>query len=77
MAKPKELLRYTAQYRKIPSGYMGQVVEWSEIITEGETLEECRASLRDALHEMIRAYRESGKEIPRGGGLLEQVPVEI
>ena len=70
-------LSYTAKYTKIKSGYMGQLVEWPEVITEGRTLEECRASLRDALHEMIQAYLQLGKEIPQGGGvLLEQIPVE-
>ena len=68
---------YTAKYLKISSGYMGQLVEWPEVITEGKDLEECRAMLRDALHEMVLAYRELGKEIPSGNALLEQLPVEL
>lgn len=68
---------YTAKYTKISSGYMGQLVEWPEVITEGKTLEECRELLKDALHEMMVAYRQQGKEIPIGGALLEQVPIEI
>ena len=71
------LSHYTAKYTKIKSGYMGQLVEWPEVITEGATLEECRDMLKDALSEMIEAYREQGKEIPVGGDLLEQVPVEL
>ena len=67
---------YTARYTKITSGYMGQVVEWPEVITEGKTIEECRVMLRDALQEMMHAYRQEGKEIPHGGDLLEQVLVE-
>jgi predicted RNase H-like HicB family nuclease len=67
---------YTAKYTKIASGYMGQVVEWPEVITEGRTIEECREMLRDALQEMTQAYREQGKEIPSGGALVEQVLVE-
>ena len=55
---------------------MGQVVEWPEVITEGKTMEECREMLRDALQEMMQAYRQEGKEIPLGGDLLEQVFVE-
>lgn len=55
---------YTAKYTKISSGYMGQLVEWPEVITEGKTLDECREMLRDALKEMIMAYRQQGKEIP-------------
>ena len=67
---------YTAKYTKISSGYMGQLVEWPEVITEGKTIEECRADLRDALREMILAYKQQGKEIPLGGDLLEQVLIE-
>lgn len=56
---------------------MGQLVEWPEVITEGTTIEECREMLKDALHEMVLAYKQQGKEIPAGGGLLEQLPIEI
>jgi len=67
---------YTAKYTKISSGYMGQLVEWPEVITEGKTIEECRAMLRDALREMILAYKQQEKEIPLGGDLMEQMLVE-
>ncbi len=68
---------YTARYIKIDSGYMGQLVEWPEVITEGRTLEECREMLQDALQEMIMAYQQENKEIPIGRALLEQIPVEV
>jgi predicted RNase H-like HicB family nuclease len=68
---------YTATYIKIPSGYMGQLIDWPEVITEGATLEECREMLRDALQEMIAAYKQQNKEIPSGKALIEQVPVEV
>ena len=68
---------YTAKYIKIQSGYMGQFVEWPEVITEGKTLEECREMMQDALKEMILAYREQNREIPQGRALLEQIPVEV
>lgn len=71
------LKSYTAKYTKVESGYMGQLVEWPEVITEGKTLEECREMLKDALREMILAYRQQGKEIPIGGGLIEQLPIEV
>ena len=67
---------YTAKYTKISSGYMGQLVEWPEVITEGKTIEECREMLRDALREMILACKQQDKEIPLGGALLEQMLVE-
>jgi len=73
----KSLSHYTVKYIKVQSGYTGQLVEWPEVVTEGRTLDACRASLRDALSAMIQAYRSLDKEIPLGGSLLEQIPVEI
>ena len=55
---------YLVKYVETSSGFMGQVVEWPEVISEGETLTECRESVEDALKEMILAYRQLGKEIP-------------
>jgi predicted RNase H-like HicB family nuclease len=68
---------FTAKYIKIDTGYMGQLVEWPEVITEGKDVEECREMLEDALQEMILAYREQDKEIPAGRALFEQIPVEV
>lgn len=67
---------YTGKYTKTESGYMEQLVEWPEVVTEGATIEECRELLRDALREMVAAYRREGMEVPLGGALLEQVAVE-
>jgi predicted RNase H-like HicB family nuclease len=71
------MINYTAKYTKIASGYMGQLIEWPEVITEGKDLEDCRAMLRDALNEMILAYKELGKEVPLGNALIEQIPAEV
>lgn len=68
---------YTAKYTRIEKGYMGQLVEWPEVVTEGKTLEECREMLHDALNEMILAYKQQQKEIPKGGALIEQIPAEV
>lgn len=68
---------YTAKYIKVSTGYMGQLVEWTEVVTEGKDIEECRLMLRDAVQEMILAYRQQGKEIPLGNSLIEQMPIEI
>ena len=65
-------MTYTATYRKIPSGYMGQVVEWPQVITEGKDLEECRAMIKDALREMIAAVKDDG-ELPPGSVLYEPI----
>ena len=71
------LQNYTAKYTKITSGYMGQIIEWPEVVTEGKDIEECRIMLRDALNEMVLAYIEQRKELPLGGALIEQVPIEV
>jgi predicted RNase H-like HicB family nuclease len=71
------LSNFTAKYKKISSGYMGQIVEWPEVVTEGKTLEECREMLEDALKEMMLAYLELKKEIPYGRVLFEPITLEV
>ena len=71
------LQSYTAKYTKVDAGYMGQIIEWPEIITEGKDLEECRLMLRDATQEMVLAYQQQNKEIPLGNSLIEQMPIEV
>ena len=69
---------YTTKYTIIKSGYMGQLIEWPEVITEGKTIEECRSLLHDALNQMVLAYREQDKEIPvSSGALIEQIPIGV
>ena len=58
---------YSTKYTKLAAGYMGQLVEWPEVITEGKNLDDCRQLLQDALQEMILAYRQQHKDIPVGG----------
>ena len=57
------LKTYTAKYTRISSGYMGQLVEWPEVITEGKSLDDCRELLQDALREMIVANKELAERI--------------
>jgi predicted RNase H-like HicB family nuclease len=71
------LRSYTVKYTKIGSVYMGQLIEWPEVITEGKNIEDCRVMIRDAIREMTLAYQQQQKEIPLGGCLIEQVPVEV
>jgi predicted RNase H-like HicB family nuclease len=69
---------FTARFTKIDSGYMGELIEWPEVITEGSDLEDCRRMLEDALREMVLAYHESGKEIPAtNAALTEPIAVEV
>ena len=68
---------YTAKYVKLSEGYMGQIVEWPEVVTEGKDIEDCRSMLKDALQQMVLAYTELGKPIPQGSVLYEQLPIDL
>ncbi|GHV53644.1 hypothetical protein FACS1894216_12020 [Synergistales bacterium] len=65
------MLSYTACYTKTESGYTGQLLEWPEVITEGETIEDCREMLEDAAREMIEVYKEDKMSIPQGHVFFE------
>ena len=66
----------TARYVKTSSGYMGQIFEWPEVVTEGENLEECRKSLQDALQQMVLAHEEQGISPPVEHSLFEPISIE-
>lgn len=66
-------MKYTACYTQIENGYMGQLLEWPEVISEGATIEECRDMLADALTEMTIVCREDGIPIPEPRVLFEQL----
>lgn len=67
---------FTARYIRTDSGYMGQIIEWPEVVTEGADLEDCRVFLRDALEQMILAQRDLGREVPEEHALFEPLTVE-
>ncbi len=67
---------FLAVYQRVSRGYMGRVVGFPGVISEGRTLDECRDSLQDALHEMVLAYRDAGEPLPMGEPLIEPLVVE-
>jgi predicted RNase H-like HicB family nuclease len=71
------MVGYTARYVKTEHGYMGQLLEWPEVVTEGADIEECERSLEDATNEMAVAYRELGKPIPVEHALFQTIMVEV
>jgi len=73
----EKIENYTARYVRTKSGYVGQLIEWPEVVTEGKDLDDARDSLRDALNEMILAYKESNRELPMGSALFEPMPVVV
>ena len=66
---------YTIHYTKTESGYTGQLLEWPEVISEGATLEECRAMAEDAALEMAAVYKEDGISIPHERSIFESITI--
>lgn len=70
-------MQFTACYPKLDDGYMGQLLEWPNVITSGKDLEECEFMLKDAAREMAIAYYECGEEIPSLPFTVKPISVAI
>jgi len=71
---------FTAVYEEVPAeqggGYMGYVEEVPGAITEGETLEETRENLKDALQLVLETNRDLlGTPVPPRRILREKISV--
>ncbi len=55
-------LHLTAVFRKVPEGYIGFVEELPGANTQGATLEEARANLKEAVGLVIEANRTLAQE---------------
>lgn len=55
------MLSLTAVYRKVPEGYIAFVEELPGANSQGDTLQEARASLREAVELVIAASREQSR----------------
>jgi predicted RNase H-like HicB family nuclease len=54
--------QFTAVFRKVPEGYIGFVEELPGANTQGATLEEVRANLREAVALVLEANRALSHE---------------
>ena len=59
-------LELTAIFQQVPEGYIGFVEELPGANTQGSTLEEARANLREAVQLVIDANRSMAEETLRG-----------
>ena len=64
---------YTAKYTRTETGFTGQIVQWPEVVSEAETLEECRHLLNEALKAAVLARRQRALDIPAGGSLEDVI----
>ncbi len=72
-------MQFTACYTKLEEtgGYMGQLLEWPNVITSGKDLEECEFMLKDAAREMALAYYEDGIEIPQETFIVKPISIAV
>jgi predicted RNase H-like HicB family nuclease len=56
------LIELTAVFQKVPEGYIGFVEELPGANTQGTTLEEARANLREAIQLVLAAKRTLAEE---------------
>jgi predicted RNase H-like HicB family nuclease len=65
-------LQLTAVFRKVPEGYIGFVEELPGANTQGATLEEARANLREAVELMLEANRALTEEDLAGADVIRE-----
>jgi len=66
-------LELTAIFRAAPEGgYVASVMELPGAITQGDTLEEARENLRDAVMLLIQASRELSREMVGDGEVIRE-----
>ena len=55
-------MQFTAVYKEVPEGYIGFVEELPGANTQGKTLEETRANLKEAIEMTLEANRLLAEE---------------
>ena len=69
-------LEFTAVYRPVVEGYIGFVEELSGANTQGETLEEVRANLKEAVGLILEANRTLASEVAGGADVIRE-PLKV
>ena len=67
-------LAFTAVFKKVPEGYVAFVEELPGANTQGETLEEARENLREAVEMVLDANRALVREESRGSHFRADFP---
>lgn len=75
-------LKFTAVYEEVPKeeggGYVAYVEELPGAITQGESLEEARDNLRDAIELLLETNRALARETQAGHKVIhEQIAVSV
>jgi predicted RNase H-like HicB family nuclease len=62
----------TAVFQKVPEGYIGYVEELPGANTQGDTLEEARENLKEAIALVLEANRELAEERIAGADVIRE-----
>jgi predicted RNase H-like HicB family nuclease len=65
-------MRLTAVYMKVPEGYVAFVEELPGANTQGETPEEARANLEEAVTMVLDANRELSEQSLKGSAVIRE-----
>ena len=65
-------IQLTAVYRKVPEGYVAFVEEVPGANTQGATLDEARANLREAVELVLAANRELAEQDLEGHDVIRE-----
>jgi predicted RNase H-like HicB family nuclease len=69
-------MSFTAVFQKVPEGYIGFVEELPGVNTQGDTLEEARDNLREAVQLVLDANRQLAEEDLLGRDVIrEEFPI--
>ena len=68
-------MRLTAVYMKVPEGYIAFVEEVPGANTQGETIEEARANLEEALAMVLETNRELSEQSLEGSEVIRETMV--
>jgi predicted RNase H-like HicB family nuclease len=69
-------MKLTAVYLKVPEGYIGFVEELPGANTQGETLEEAKVNLEEAINLVLEANRILAEESLQGQEVIRE-PISI
>ena len=66
-------MKLTAVYQKVTEGYIGFVEELPGANTQGETLEEAKANLEEAINLVLEANRTLAEESLQGQDVIREL----
>jgi predicted RNase H-like HicB family nuclease len=65
-------ITFNAVFKKVPEGYIGYVEELPGANTQGETLDETRENLKEAVELVLEANRQLASESLQGEDVIRE-----